>query len=365
MDIVMPGMNGYQATRALVNDPDTKPHPDRDGHLQGTRDRPHLGPAPGRRRLHGEAGDAGQAGGESPVHAGSLKGSRGGRGIADSFIRDRPFDLLVALDRRGRAAAAVPGEEATADREWVGVAWRMAGESYLVAREETREVLPYPSQLTRVPGAKRLGQGSRQRARRAAAGHRPAPVPRQRRHAADPQHTRAGRESPRSAGRPDGRRGAGLPAFRRTANSAATRRPPSCAASVSSRARSGADPIPGRCSACACWSRIRGSWMPQPDSPAPVRAACCCIGSAALLILLSAALAVFAGGGGTGHHGRRASRSSALVPLALLFLSLKSAQRRGAARSASRSRRSGARTSATRRRSCGCSTRSRASARAT
>jgi twitching motility protein PilI len=69
-------------------------------------------------------------------------------------LRDRPFDLLVALDRRGRAAAAAPGEEATADREWVGVAWRMAGETYLVAREETREVLPFPSQLTRVPGAR-------------------------------------------------------------------------------------------------------------------------------------------------------------------------------------------------------------------
>jgi twitching motility protein PilI len=69
-------------------------------------------------------------------------------------LRDRPFDLLVALDRRGRAAAAVPSEDAAADREWVGVAWRMAGESYLAAREETREVMPYPSQLTRVPGAK-------------------------------------------------------------------------------------------------------------------------------------------------------------------------------------------------------------------
>lgn len=69
-------------------------------------------------------------------------------------LRDRPFDLLVALDRRGRAALAAPGEEAAADREWVGVAWRMAGESYLVAREEMREVLPYPSQLTRVPGAR-------------------------------------------------------------------------------------------------------------------------------------------------------------------------------------------------------------------
>ena len=50
-------------------------------------------------------------------------------------LRDKPYDLLVALDRRGRAVAAAPGEEARADREWVGVAWRMAGESYLVARE--------------------------------------------------------------------------------------------------------------------------------------------------------------------------------------------------------------------------------------
>lgn len=69
-------------------------------------------------------------------------------------LRDKPYDLLVALERRGRSASAQPGETATADREWVGVAWRMAGEAYLVAREETREVLPYPSQLTRVPGAK-------------------------------------------------------------------------------------------------------------------------------------------------------------------------------------------------------------------
>ncbi len=74
-------------------------------------------------------------------------------------LRDRPFDLLVALDRRGRAAAAAPTEETATDREWVGVAWRMAGETYLVAREETREVLTIPGDLTRVPGARNWIKG--------------------------------------------------------------------------------------------------------------------------------------------------------------------------------------------------------------
>ena len=74
--------------------------------------------------------------------------------LALHALRDRPFELLAALERRGRSASAVPGEEATTGREWVGVALRMAGELYLVAREETREVLSVPSQVTRVPGAK-------------------------------------------------------------------------------------------------------------------------------------------------------------------------------------------------------------------
>jgi twitching motility protein PilI len=74
-------------------------------------------------------------------------------------LKNRPYDLLVALDRRGRAATGSAGEDATAGREWVGVAWRMAGEAYLVAREETREVLPYPNQMTRVPGAKSWVKG--------------------------------------------------------------------------------------------------------------------------------------------------------------------------------------------------------------
>jgi len=69
-------------------------------------------------------------------------------------LRDRPFELLAELERRGRAVSAQVGQESTAGREWVGVGLRMAGELFLVAREETREVLSTPAALTRVPGAK-------------------------------------------------------------------------------------------------------------------------------------------------------------------------------------------------------------------
>lgn len=69
-------------------------------------------------------------------------------------LRDRPFELLAELERRGRAVSAQGGAESGTGREWVGVALRMAGESFLVAREETREVLSVPAALTRVPGAK-------------------------------------------------------------------------------------------------------------------------------------------------------------------------------------------------------------------
>jgi twitching motility protein PilI len=69
-------------------------------------------------------------------------------------LRDRPFELLAELERRGRAISAQPSQEASSGREWVGVALRLAGDLYLVAREETREVLGVPAGSTRVPGAK-------------------------------------------------------------------------------------------------------------------------------------------------------------------------------------------------------------------
>jgi twitching motility protein PilI len=69
-------------------------------------------------------------------------------------LRDRPFELLKEIEKRSRAMTAGVSPEASAGSEWVGVAFRMGGETFLVAREETREVLGYPPGVTRIPGSK-------------------------------------------------------------------------------------------------------------------------------------------------------------------------------------------------------------------
>jgi len=74
-------------------------------------------------------------------------------------LRDRPFELLKELERRSRTVTAASAPQAGAGREWVGVAFRMGGETFLVAREETREVLGYPAAITRIPGAKSWVKG--------------------------------------------------------------------------------------------------------------------------------------------------------------------------------------------------------------
>src|SRR3954447_1489794 len=69
-------------------------------------------------------------------------------------LRDKPFELLRELERLARVVLSGQGRDAANEREWVGVAFRMSAENFLVARDETREVLGFPASITRVPGAK-------------------------------------------------------------------------------------------------------------------------------------------------------------------------------------------------------------------
>jgi len=82
-----------------------------------------------------------------------------GSGTSLRSLRDRPFELLKELEKRSRTVAASSAPEAGTGYEWVGVAFRMGGETFLVAREETREVLGYPAVITRIPGAKSWVKG--------------------------------------------------------------------------------------------------------------------------------------------------------------------------------------------------------------
>ena len=186
MDVVMPGVNGFQATRTLAHDPR---HARRSRSImvtsQGPGDRPHLGHAPGRGRLHGEAGVAGQARREGAGRAGRLTvlDRDADEPATLRSLRDRPFELLRELERRGRAviaAGAGPRLRLRARMGRRGVphgARAVSGRARGDARSARRS-----AGVTRVPGAK-PGSRHRQRARPAAAGGRPACVPRRRRDA--------------------------------------------------------------------------------------------------------------------------------------------------------------------------------------
>ena len=69
-------------------------------------------------------------------------------------LAQQPFELLLELERRARAAiAAREGSPVSAD-EWVGIGFRLGAERFVTGRADVREVLPVPEQVTRVPGAK-------------------------------------------------------------------------------------------------------------------------------------------------------------------------------------------------------------------
>jgi twitching motility protein PilI len=67
-------------------------------------------------------------------------------------LRDRPFELLVALDARLQASSFAGGG-VEHEEVWVGLAFRVGDRSFVAPRADVREVLP-PPEYTRVPGAK-------------------------------------------------------------------------------------------------------------------------------------------------------------------------------------------------------------------
>jgi twitching motility protein PilI len=71
-------------------------------------------------------------------------------------LRDRPFDLLVALEARLQATAPAANTAAAggdSQDAWVGLGYRLAGHQMVTPRTDVREVLALP-EYTRVPGAK-------------------------------------------------------------------------------------------------------------------------------------------------------------------------------------------------------------------
>ena len=69
-------------------------------------------------------------------------------------LSGQPFELLVEMERRARAAvAAREGRDGQGD-EWVGVGFRLGSERFVAERSDVREILPLPEPVVRVPGAK-------------------------------------------------------------------------------------------------------------------------------------------------------------------------------------------------------------------
>jgi len=74
-------------------------------------------------------------------------------------LRDQPFALLRALERRSRAAMTGSGPHEGEAAEVVCIGFRLGGERLLLERGEVREVLLPPTGMTRVPGARSWVRG--------------------------------------------------------------------------------------------------------------------------------------------------------------------------------------------------------------
>ncbi|MDH3978073.1 MAG: chemotaxis protein CheW [Gammaproteobacteria bacterium] len=69
-------------------------------------------------------------------------------------LKEQPFELLREIERRSKAALAGTSVDDVDAAEWVGIAFRLVDEQFVVRRDSIREVLMVPDVITRVPGAK-------------------------------------------------------------------------------------------------------------------------------------------------------------------------------------------------------------------
>jgi len=69
-------------------------------------------------------------------------------------LSGQPFELLVELERRARAAVAEREGRGGKGDEWVGVGFRLGSERFVAERSDVREILPLPETVVRVPGAR-------------------------------------------------------------------------------------------------------------------------------------------------------------------------------------------------------------------
>jgi twitching motility protein PilI len=69
-------------------------------------------------------------------------------------LYDRPYELLLAMEQRARQTIASRDGADGKRREWIGVGFRLAKDSFVTDRNDVKEVLSVPELLTRVPGAK-------------------------------------------------------------------------------------------------------------------------------------------------------------------------------------------------------------------
>ncbi len=172
-------------------------------------------------------------------------------------LRDRPFELLAELERRGRAvsAQAEPGGARRARMGRRGAAHGrgpVPGGARGDARGARRARAAPRACRARSPGSGDSPTCAASCCRSSTCGSSSAaastPITR---------NTRVrGGESPRDPGGAAGGRGARLPALRGRRSSRAMRRRPWRAASAIWRARSAARTSSGRCSACARCSRV-------------------------------------------------------------------------------------------------------------